>query len=86
MQSGPKPATMRGMLDSYREQMRMGPAWHVSMPACLVRLAARAGDHIASSPLCSDTYAMLAAGNTAPASGFAGLLGRAPRSFREFIY
>jgi nucleoside-diphosphate-sugar epimerase len=82
---GAEPATMRAMLDSYREQMRYGPAWHVSMPACMVRLAARAGDHIPSSPLCSDTYAMLAAGNTAAASGFAELLGRAPRSYREFI-
>ena len=82
---GAEPATMRGMLDSYREQMRIGPAWHVSMPAWMVRLAARAGDHIPSSPLCSDTYAMLAAGNTAAASGFSELLGRAPRSYREFI-
>jgi uncharacterized protein YbjT (DUF2867 family) len=82
---GAEPATMRSMLDSYREQMGSGHAWHVSMPACMVRLAARAGDHIPSSPLCSDTYAMLAAGNTAPASGFSGLLGRTPRNYREFI-
>lgn len=82
---GAEPATMLSMLDSYREQMGYSPAWHLSMPRFMVRLAARAGDFIPSSPLCSDTYAMLAAGNTAPASGFSQLLGRAPRSFREFI-
>lgn len=82
---GAEPATMRSMLDSYREQMGYRPAWHLSMPRFMVRLAARAGDFIPSSPLCSDTYAMLAAGNTAPATGLSQLLGRAPRSFREFI-
>lgn len=82
---GAEPTTMRGMLDSYREQLHHGQAWHVSMPQCMVRMAARMGDHVPASPLCSDTYAMLAAGNTAPASGFAALLGRTPRSYREFV-
>ncbi len=83
--AGAEPTTMRGMLDSYREQMGYGPALHVAMPAFMMRLAARIGDHIPSSPLCSDTYAMLSAGNTASPEGFARLLGRAPRSYREFI-
>lgn len=82
---GAEPTTMRGMLESYREQLRRRPACHVALPRPLVRLAALAGDRIPSSPLCSDTYAMLAAGNTAPAAQFATLLGRAPRSFRDFI-
>lgn len=82
---GAEATTMRGMLDSYRAQLHRRPAWHVSMPAALMRLAALAGDHIPSSPMCSDTFAMLAAGNTASAAQFAGLLGRAPRSYREFI-
>lgn len=82
---GSEATTMRGMLDSYREQLGRGPAWHVSMPAIFVRLAARAGDFIPSSPLCSDTLTMLAAGNTASASQFSGLLGRQPRSYREFV-
>jgi hypothetical protein len=43
------------------------------------------GDFIPSSPLCSDTYTMLAAGNTASASRFAALLGHQPRCYREFI-
>jgi uncharacterized protein YbjT (DUF2867 family) len=82
---GAEPTTMRGMLDSYREQLRHRPAWHLSMPWQLVRVLAKLGDLIPSAPLCSDTYAMLAAGNTASASGFTTLLGREPRSYREFI-
>ena len=82
---GAEPATMRSMLDSYRRQMGLGPALHVPVPRFMVRLAALAGDRVPSSPLCSDTFAMLTAGNTAPAADFAGLLGRAPRSYREFI-
>ncbi len=82
---GAEPTTMRGMLDSYRAQMGHGAALHVAMPAFAMRLAARVGDHIPASPLCSDTLAMLAAGNTAPAEEFTRLLGRAPRSYRAFI-
>jgi uncharacterized protein YbjT (DUF2867 family) len=82
---GAEATTMRGMLDSYRAQMAHSPAWHFALPSTLVRLIALAGDYIPASPMCSDTYAMLAAGNTAPASGFAQLLGRVPRSFRHFI-
>lgn len=82
---GAEPTTMRGMLDSYREQLQYRPALHLSMPRPLVRVVARLGDLIPAAPLCSDTYAMLAAGNTASASEFATLLGQAPRSYRDFI-
>ncbi|HXU93194.1 MAG TPA: NAD-dependent epimerase/dehydratase family protein [Gallionella sp.] len=82
---GAEATTMRGMLDSYREQLQRRPAWHVAMPASMVRLAARVGDLIPSSPLCTDTYTMLAAGNIAPAAKFAEVLGREPRSYRDFI-
>lgn len=82
---GADAATMRGMLDSYREQLQHPPAWHMAMPAFMVQLAARIGDYIPSSPLCSDTHAMLAAGNIAASARFAKLLGRMPRSYREFI-
>lgn len=82
---GAEATDMRGMLDSYREQLLHSPAWHISVPAFMVRLAARVGDLIPVSPLCSDTYAMLSAGNTADVSGFAELLGHAPLSYRHFI-
>ncbi len=82
---GAEPASMRAMLDSYRSQMGHSPALHVPMPRFMVQMMAKAGDHIPSSPLCSDTYAMMAASNTASPAGFARLLGRMPRSYREFI-
>jgi uncharacterized protein YbjT (DUF2867 family) len=83
---GAEATDMRGMLDSYRQQLGHSPAWHISTPAFLVKFAARIGDHIPVSPLCSDTLTMLSAGNTADASGFTRLLGRTPRSYREFIH
>ncbi len=82
---GADATTMRGMLESYREQLQHPPAWHVAMPAFMVQFAARVGDYIPASPLCSDTHAMLAADNTAASARFAKLLGRMPRSYREFI-
>lgn len=82
---GAEATDMRGMLDSYRQQLGHGPALHISIPSLLVTMAARIGDHIPASPLCSDTLKMLSAGSTADAAGFAKLLGRTPRSYRDFI-
>jgi uncharacterized protein YbjT (DUF2867 family) len=82
---GAEATDMRGMLDSYRQQLGHGPALHISVPSLLVTTAARIGDHLPASPLCSDTLTMLNAGNIADASGFTRLLGRTPRSYREFM-
>lgn len=82
---GAEPATMRAMLDSYRTQLGHGRALHIAIPRPLVRLMARLGDLTPTSPLCSDTLAMMATSNTADATQFSGLLGRMPRSYREFI-
>lgn len=82
---GAEATDMRGMLDSYRQQMGHRPALHLSVPSLLVTAAARIGDYIPASPLCSDTLAMLSAGNTADASAFTKLLGHPPMSYREFI-
>jgi uncharacterized protein YbjT (DUF2867 family) len=76
---------MRGMIDSYRQQLGHRSALHIMVPSLLVKTAARIGDHIPASPLCSDTLAMLNAGSIADASKFTRLLGRTPRSYREFI-
>lgn len=76
---------MRGMLDSYRQQMQHSKALHISIPSFLIGLSARVGDFIPASPLCSDTLTMLNAGNTGDASDFIQLLGRTPRSYRTFI-
>lgn len=82
---GAEATTMRGMLDSYRTQLQHQPAWHISLPQSMVKLAARIGDFIPQAPLCSDTYAMLAAGNTASSLEFSKLLGVPPKSFKHFI-
>lgn len=82
---GTDATTMRGMLDSYRKQLGHRPALHVAIPGVLVHLAARIGDHLPSSPLCSDTLAMMEAGSTASSESFSRLLGRAPRSYWAFI-
>jgi len=82
---GAEATDMRGMLDSYRQQLGHGSALHFAVPSLLVKTAARIGDHIPAIPLCSDTLAMLNAGSTADASKFTRLLGRTPRSYREFI-
>lgn len=83
--AGSESTTLRGMLDSYRAQMHRRPAWHIYVPAFMMHLAARTGDAIPASPLCSDTLTMLLAGNTAETSRFAQLLGRNPQSYRTFI-
>ena len=82
---GAEATDMRGMLDSYRQQLGLRPAWHFSVPAPLIKIAARIGDFIPASPLCSETLAMLCAGNVADATEFSRLLGRAPKSYRTFL-
>ncbi len=82
---GSEATNMRGMLDSYRAQLGHSSALHLALPQPLVKLIAYLGDFVPSAPLCSDTYAMLSAGNTASALGFSQLLGRIPQSFQQFI-
>jgi hypothetical protein len=76
---------MRGMLDSYRRQMGKGRALHLPVPGPLVALGARIGDFLPFSPLCSDTWKMLNAGNTGDNTAFAGLLGRMPLHHGQFL-
>ena len=83
--AGADATDMRGMLDSYRQQLGHGSALHMNVPPLLARAAARIGDLIPASPLCTDTLTMLNAGSTADASNFSRLLGRTPRSYLEFI-
>lgn len=83
--AGAEVATMRQMLDSYREQMGHGRAWHLPVPGVLVGLGARIGDFVPCSPLCSDTWKMLNAGNTGDNRTFTTLLGKSPLGFRQFI-
>lgn len=82
---GAEATDMRGMLDSYRQQLQHSPALHIHIPAFVIQLSAMLGDAIPSSPLCTDTLTMLNAGNTADSTAFAELLGRLPRSYKNFI-
>lgn len=82
---GAESTTMRGMIVSYRHQLHRSPAWHVVVPSFIMRIVALAGDYIPSSPMCSDTFTMLKAGNTADMSNFKKLLNQTPKSYREFI-
>lgn len=83
--AGAEATTMRGMLDSYRQQSGRGNALHVAVPGVLIKLAAKAGDLLPFSPLCSDTLTMLNAGNTGDNTAFQQLLGRPPRGMSSFI-
>jgi hypothetical protein len=82
---GAEATTMRGMLDSYRQQMHYRSALHLAIPSWAMNLVAKTGDYIPSSPMCSDTLQMLSVSNTADVTGFAKLLKHAPRGYREFI-
>lgn len=82
---GAEATTMRGMLDSYRQQLVHKNSLPIAIPRFAVKIMATLGDFIPSSPLCSDTYAMMAAGNTAEARAFSQLLGRTPLSYQHFI-
>jgi uncharacterized protein YbjT (DUF2867 family) len=83
--AGAEATTMRGMLDSYRQQLGHATALHISIPTMMAQAAARIGDFVPASPLCTDTLKMLLAGNTADITDFTRLLGRSPRSYREFL-
>ncbi|MFA5982389.1 MAG: NAD(P)H-binding protein [Methylococcaceae bacterium] len=76
---------LRGMLDSYRQQLQQAKAWHINIPAWLVSISAKIGDYCPASPLCSDTLAMLNAGNTENYQAFSALLGQPPKSYQTFI-
>ena len=83
--AGADATTMRGMLDSYRRQSGKGDALHIPVPGVLITLGAWIGDFLPFSPLCTDTLTMLNAGNTGDNTAFTHLLGRPPRSYRQFI-
>lgn len=82
---GAEATDMRGMFNSYRQQLQHSPALHIHIPAFIMQLSAMLGDAIPSSPLCTDTLTMLNAGNTADSTAFAILTGRLPKSYKNFI-
>jgi uncharacterized protein YbjT (DUF2867 family) len=74
--------TLRGFLDDLRASMGLGEARFLAVPISWVRLAARAGMGLVD----RDTLSMLERGNTGDASRFREILGRWPRSPRNFVH
>lgn len=82
---GAEAVTLGGLISSYRTQRGGKAPWIIAMPRLLRNTVAWLGDRISSMPVGSDTFAMLAAGNTGNGDKFAELLGRAPLGYREFL-
>jgi uncharacterized protein YbjT (DUF2867 family) len=82
---GAEAVTLGGLIYSYRTQRGSRPPWVLAVPGILLDTMAWFGDRIPALPLGSDTLAMLAAGSSGNGDRFAELLGRAPRSYREFL-
>lgn len=82
---GPTPLTLAAFIASLREQMGLPPARLAVLPDVLTRLSARIGDHIPLVPWCSETLALLAQDNTAPAQLFQAVLGHEPTPASKFL-
>jgi uncharacterized protein YbjT (DUF2867 family) len=82
---GPEEVTMGGLISSYRTQRGSKAPWIIAMPGILLNTVAWFGDRIPALPVGSDTLAMLAAGSIGNGDALAGLLKRAPLSYREFL-
>lgn len=77
--------TLAELISSYRTQRGGHAPVIVAMPRLLQQVVAGIGDRIPALPLGSDTLAMLAFGSHGNGEQFAQLLGRAPRSYRNFL-
>jgi len=75
---GPTQLTLSAFIASLREQLGKSAARVLPLPEPLTQLSVRLGDHVPGSPWCSDTLALLAQDNIAPAQPFADVLGRSP--------
>jgi len=82
---GAEDVTMGGLISSYRTQLGSRAPWIIAMPGILLNTVAWFGDRIPALPVGSDTLEMLASGSSGNGDRFIKLLGRAPRSYREFL-
>ncbi|WP_322044483.1 SDR family oxidoreductase [Paraburkholderia sp. J67] len=82
---GAEEVEYRDMLAIYREALGFAPAPRIGLPAALIGAAAALLDRVPGSMLTCDTWRMLQAGSTADVAATAKVLGRLPRSLREFI-
>lgn len=84
--AGSEEVTLGGLIASYRAQRGKSVPLILSTPKLMLRSMAWLGDRIPALPVGSDTLAMLNAGSTGNPDIFTGLLGRRPRSYREFLH
>lgn len=82
---GPRPMTLAAYLAALRRALALPPAPEIAVPAPLVALGARLGDHLPDALLDRASWRMLQRGNTAPADDTAHLLGHAPRDAADFV-
>jgi uncharacterized protein YbjT (DUF2867 family) len=82
---GPEPLTLRDFLAQLRSSLGLPPTRAVPVPRIVMRAVARAGDHLPSALLDSDTWGMLERGNTGDANALTALLEHPPRSVEQFI-
>ena len=82
---GPRAITLREYLQGMRQALRMSPARLLTVPAPLVRFAARIGDLVPGLLLDSSSWRMLKRGSAASPDAMHALLGHAPRPVEEFI-
>jgi uncharacterized protein YbjT (DUF2867 family) len=81
---GPAPFTLKQMLLEFRRAMGLAPALCLSIPACLMKVAAHVFGRLPGSLLTPDSWRMLQAGspNAKPPTA---LLGRPLRALADFI-
>lgn len=73
---GPEALTLADFIASLRRQMGHAPARVLPLPSLLTRWSARLGDQVPWAPWCTETLALLAQDNIAPAAHFERVLGR----------
>lgn len=82
---GPEPTSLKEYLLALRRGMGMGAPLCIRVPAGLVKLGARLGEHLPGALLNQDAWSMLQRGSTARADRLAALLQRSPRPPTLFI-
>ncbi len=82
----PETVTLAELIASYAAQLGKRPPHIYAMPGLMLKAMAWLGDRVRSLPLGSDTLTMLKSARVGHAEHFAALLGRQPRSYREFLH
>jgi len=82
---GPRPLSLRELLQDVRKGMKLPNTLQIPIPLWLIRTTAWLGDLTGRGALSSETLAMLLRGNTASDADIRTLLGRSPKDPSVFI-